>query len=42
MPASPFFRTMKTARLMMGRATPKTDMREREGAEVAVCYVKAL
>ncbi len=31
--ASPFCRTMDTARLMMGRATPKTEMRESEGAD---------
>jgi Histidine phosphatase superfamily (branch 1) len=31
--ASPFCRTMDTARLMMGRVTPKTEMRESDGAD---------
>ena len=31
--ASPFCRTMDTARLLMGRATPRAEMRESEGAD---------
>jgi broad specificity phosphatase PhoE len=31
--ASPLCRTMDTARLMMGRVTPRADMRESEGAD---------
>jgi hypothetical protein len=31
--ASPLCRTMDTARLMLGRATPKAEMRESEGAD---------
>ena len=31
--ASPFCRTLDTARLMMGRATPRAEMRESEGAD---------
>ena len=30
---SPFCRTLDTARLMMGRATPRAEMRESEGAD---------